>query len=126
MSNAEERIDQRIHKRFRPQDGTYAILRDSVKKLGQVINISRGGLAFRYIDIGERPKRLFELDISINKNGFRLDSLSFETVSDFRTNREFPFSSTPIRRRGGQFVALKANQISDLEYFIQNYAMGEA
>jgi hypothetical protein len=108
MSNAEEFVEQRKHKRFRPQDGTYAVLRGPGKKLGQVINISQGGLSFRYIDIGERPKRAFELDISI-------DSAS----------REFPFSSTPTRRRGGQFMALNENQISDLEYFIQNYAVGE-
>ena len=125
MSNAEELVEQRKHKRFRPQDGTYAILRGPGKKLGQVVNVSRGGLAFRYIDIGERPKRSFELDISIEENGFILDRLSFETVSDFSTSRDFPFSSTPIRRRGGQFRALNEDQISDLEYFIQNYAVGE-
>jgi hypothetical protein len=124
MGNAEELVEQRKHKRFRPQDGTYAVLRGPGKKLGQVINISRGGLAFRYIDIGERPKRSFELDISMEHDGFILDSLSFETVSDFSTSREFPFSTTPIRRRGGQFIALNENQISDLEYFIQNYAVG--
>ena len=125
MSNAEEFFEQRKHKRFRPQDGTYAVLRGPREKLGQVINISQGGLAFRYIDIGERPKRSFELDSSIEENGFILDRLSFETVSDFSASREFPFSSTPIRRRGGEFMALNENQISDLEYFIQNYAVGE-
>ena len=125
MSKTEEPVEQRKHKRFRPQDGTYAVLRGPGKKLGQVVNVSLGGLAFRYIDIGERPKRSFELDISIQEDGFILDGLSFETVSDFSTSREFPFSSTPIRRRGGQFMALNENQISDLEYFIQNYAIGE-
>lgn len=125
MSETETLVEQRKHKRFRPQEGTYAVLKGAGKKLGQVINISRGGLAFRYIDIGERPKRSFELDISIEEYGFKLDNLSFETVSDFSTSREFPFSSTPIRRRGGQFKALNKNQISGLQYFIQNYAIGE-
>jgi hypothetical protein len=125
MSKSDALLEQRKHKRFRPQDGTYAILRGPGKKLGQVVNISRGGLAFRYIDIGERPKRSFQLDISIEEDGFLLDSLSFETVSDFSTSKEFPFSSTPIRRRGGQFKALNKNQISELEYFIQNYATGD-
>jgi len=69
MSKTDALLEQRKHKRFRPQDGTYAILRGPGKKLGQVINISRGGLAFRYIDIGERPKRSFELDISIEEDG---------------------------------------------------------
>ena len=126
MSETEALIEQRKHKRFRPQDGTYALLRGPGKKLGQVINISRGGLAFRYIDIGERPESSFELDISIEEKGFILDNLLFETVSDFSSSREFPFSSTPIRRRGGQFKALNKKQISELEYLIQNYAIGEA
>lgn len=125
MSRTDALLEQRRHKRFRPQDGTYAILRGPGKKLGQVINISREGLAFRYIDIGERPKRSFELDISIEEHGFILDNLSFETVSDFSTSREFPFSSTPKRRRGGQFNALNKNQISELEYLIRKYAIGE-
>jgi hypothetical protein len=126
MNKTDALLEQRRHKRFRPQDGTYAILRGPGKKLGQVINISRGGLAFRYIDIGERPERSFELDISIEEYGFILDNLSFETLSDFSTSREFPFSSTPIRRRCGQFKALNKNQLSELEYLIQNYAIGEA
>ena len=126
MDKTEALLEQRKHKRFRPQEGTYAILRSPGKKLGQVINISRGGLAFRYIDIGERPERSFELDISIEEHGLILDSLSFETVSDFSASREFPFSSTPIRRRGGQFKSLKKNQISQLEYLLRNHAMGEA
>ena len=126
MDKTEALLEQRKHKRFRPQEGTYAILRSPGKKLGQVINISRGGLAFRYIDIGERPERSFELDISIEEHGLILDSLSFETVSDFSVSREFPFSSTPIRRRGGQFKSLKKNQISQLEYLLRNHAIGEA
>ncbi len=126
MAESEKRDEQRKHKRFRVQDGAFVMLKGPVRKLGQIIDISRGGLAFRYIDIGDRPKRSFELDITIDSIGFRLESISFNTVYDFKAVKEFPFSSTRMRRCGGQFSRLTDQQMSDLEYFIQNHTLGEA
>ena len=53
--------------RFRVPEGTFAEVKDSTNKVGRIIDISKGGLAFHYIDIGEKPSRSFELDI-ITKN----------------------------------------------------------
>ena len=125
MTGSRKLVEKREHKRFRVQEGAYAMLRGSARKLGQITDISRGGLAFRYIDIGERPRRSFDLDILWKGNGFHLENVSFKTISDFRATKEFPFSSIPMRRCGGQFTALTEDQISELEYFIQNYTVGE-
>ena len=123
MSETEDFLEQRKHKRFRAQDGTYAILKGPGKKLGQVINISIGGLAFRYIDIGERPKKSYQLDIFLTENSFRLEKLNFKTISDFEVDDEFNFSSIPMRRRGVQFEELEQNQLDQIEHFIQKHTV---
>jgi len=102
------------------------MLRGPLGKLGQVIDISKGGLAFRYIDIGERPDKSFDMDITLKNNGFRLENISFETLSDIEATKQFPFSSTKMRRCGGKFARLNHEQLSNLEYFIKNYTTGEA
>jgi len=102
------------------------MLRGPLGKLGQVIDISKGGLAFRYIDIGERPGRSLDLDITIKNNGFHLENIRFESLSDIKATKQFPFSSTKMRRRGGKFSQLNHEQLSHLEYFIQNYTTGKA
>ena len=56
-------VDRRIHKRFKVQDGALALLRANIRKVGQIIDISRGGLAFRYMSNGERLNGSFELNI---------------------------------------------------------------
>jgi hypothetical protein len=127
VSSTMEPAEQRIHKRFRVRENSYVTLRGPVSKLGQIIDISRGGLSFRYIDIGERPNSSLEVKLSIKKNnGFQLEHIAFKTIYDLRATKEFPFSATRIRRRGGRFVALDPDQISGLEYLIQNYTTGEA
>jgi len=126
MTENEKPVEKRLQKRFRAQDDAYAMLRGSVSKLGKILDISRGGLAFRYIDIGERPESSFELEILVKGNGFHLNNVSFETISDFGSTKDFPFSSIPMRRRGGQFLGLTENQISELEYFMEHYTTGEA
>ena len=98
-----------------------------MSKLGQIVDISQGGLSFRYIDIGERPNSSLKVKLSIkHNNGFKLEDIPFKTIYDLRATKEFPFSSTRIRRRGGRFVALSQEQISGLEYVIQNYTTSEA
>jgi len=49
MGMSKDFVEERKYKRFRPRDGIIVIPKGSGKMLGQAINISRGGLAFRYI-----------------------------------------------------------------------------
>jgi hypothetical protein len=118
--------ERRKHKRFRPEEGTYAVLSGPVSKMGQIINISRGGLAFRYIDIGDRPRESCVLDILRENNSFRVENVSFKIISDLDASKDFPFSTIPMRRCGGQLTGLSDRQICDLEHLIEGFAEGEA
>ncbi|MEE9567072.1 MAG: PilZ domain-containing protein [Desulfobacteria bacterium] len=125
MIPEKEIVEQRQHKRFEVREGAFILLGTDSTKLGRIIDISMGGLAFSYMARARPPNELFELDIFLIDSEFYFDKVPFETISDFKT-RENPFSSITMRRCGVQFGALTYSQISQLEYFIQNYTLGEA
>ncbi len=125
MNNKNDSADRRIHKRFEVKEGAFSSLRGPVSKLGQIMDISRGGLAFRYIDTGVYPDSSFELDISSTNNGFHMTEVSCKAVSDSAIANEFHSSSITMRRLGVQFAELTHNQTSQLEHFIQTHTVGE-
>ena len=123
--STEKKAERRKYTRFRTRNGALIEVRSHHGKLGEIIDISKGGLAFRYIDIGDRPKGSFELDIFLKESGFRLEKVPATTISDFQATKYFPFSSTKTRRQGVEFGELTQKQISQLEHFIRNYTTGE-
>jgi hypothetical protein len=119
-------IEQRKHKRFRVQYGAFVAFRVYHRKLGQIIDISRGGLAFRYIANGKRSKGPDQLDIMLVEKDFHLKKLPFKTIADFEITSEIPLNSLQTRRCGVQFGKLTKSQISQLDFFIKNHTIGEA
>jgi hypothetical protein len=113
----ERRTDLRKHKRFRAQDGAFVDLRIRPIKVGKIVDISRGGLAFRYIDVAEGLKEAFELDMYSRHNEFRMEKVPVKTIWDRETAGELSFS-TRTRLRGVQFGKLTQNQFSELERFL--------
>jgi hypothetical protein len=126
MISGKNPIERRKHKRFKVQYGAFAVFQSNVKKLGQIIDISRGGLAFRYLANGERFKGSDELDILLADNYFHLEKIPFRTISDFGIASEIPYNSITTRRCGVRFGELGQGQISRIEYFIHNYTIAEA
>ena len=113
-------VERRKHKRYRSKEGAYAVLSGPVSKMGQILDISRGGLSFRYIDIGDRPRETCVLDILKEDNAFRLENVGFKVISDLDASKDFPFSTIPMRRCGGELTGLSNGQINDLEYLIES------
>ena len=103
-----------------------AVLKSKPFKMGQIMNISKGGLAFRYIDREAEAKEPFELDILFAQNAFHLNNVPFKVVADFAAASEYPFSSIIMQQRGVQFGEMTPHQVSHLDYFIRNYTTGAA
>ena len=116
-----EPIERRKQKRSKSREGAFVALRLRGSKLGQIVDISARGLAFRYIDIGERPRGTFELDILFRDKEFHLERVPAKTVSDSESAEAFPFSATKTRRHSVQFGDLTDDQVSQLAYFIKHY-----
>jgi hypothetical protein len=115
--STERRADRRKHKRHRAQVSAFVDIRIGRIKVGKIVDISRGGLAFRYVDERERLKEQFELDMYFRDNDFRMEYVPVKTIWDRGSARELSFS-TRTRLRGVQFGKLKQTQFSELERFL--------
>jgi hypothetical protein len=119
----EQEVNRRNYHRFQVRAGAIAALNDT--KLGTITDISREGLAFRYIDFGyeeeESLKGLQEVSI-VNDAGFALHNVPCKVIKDDYSLPEYPFSSLRMNKCRLQFIRLTAEQQSQLDYFIANFA----
>lgn len=96
MRNGTDFIERRKHQRFKAQKHAFAVLESNFAKLGLIINISRGGLAFCYIACGGKTTQTtgsFEVDIFLSGNDFYLKKVSAKIVSDSEVDNKISFSS---------------------------------
>ncbi len=126
MTNSTMPVERRQHKRIQIKGRADAVLFGSTSTKGiQIVDISIDGLAFRYVN-GQKPSSgFYEVDILWDHVDFNLMRLKLRTISDFQIPNGFLLGVIPVRRCGTQFVELTKDQISQLEYFIQNHQTGE-
>jgi hypothetical protein len=123
--SSKERRERRKHKRFQVPKGAFVGLGPYFGKVGPIIDVSRGGLAFRYIGSAESNGGSY-LDMFLADKDFFLRQVQFKPMWDSKIVDEKPSSSVTMRRQGVRFKKLTHYQRSQLEYFIQNHTMGEA
>ena len=114
-------VDRRQHDRFKVRDGAFAALCHGFTALGQIIDISRGGLSFRYVASEARTNGAAQLSILMTDGSFCFEKVPFKTVWDSAMPREFSFGAITLRHCGVQFGDLSHSQRVDLEYFIRSY-----
>ena len=120
-------VEQRAHKRFKAQAGSLAVLGPKSKKMGQIIDISKGGLAFHYKNgVVEEPDDAYELSIlfddrdNITHRPFKFNA---SIVSDFEVENQVQFSTAVIKRCGVQFDDLTYYQQTWLDECIRNHTV---
>ena len=113
---------RRKHKRFQVPQGAFAGLGPDFDKIGQIMNISMGGLAFRYVGREGEVNRS-QLDIIMVDPDFYLSNVLCKTVSDFAIVDGTSFNST--RRACIKFEKLTHYQKVLLGHFIENHTTGE-
>ena len=114
-------VERRQHKRFNAREGAFALVKNHISRLGQIIDVSMRGLAFKYIANGRHARGRSELDIFLSGNRMHLKNIPFKTVSDFEMKSESPFNLVRMRRCCVQFGELTHIHVSQLEDFIQNH-----
>jgi hypothetical protein len=117
--------DRRKNKRYRVGKGVLVAPDASVRRLWQVLDVGKGGLAFRYVSDDGELKTSSELDIVTGDTRFLLEQIPFESISDGELSDD-PVSSRTVRRRGVQFGDLDDTQVKQLEYLIRSHTVGEA
>jgi len=121
MIKRKESVERRKDKRFEVQEGTFAVFTPHFSNWGQVIDISRHGLAFRYTGKGLPKNMPSQLGISIADIGFYLGRVPFKVISDFEIARAGSHHLSMARQCGVEFGELTPGQISQLEFIISNY-----
>ena len=116
--------ERRAHTRFRVKEGAFAVIKeqqDTKITVGQVIDISEGGLAFKYMAKSEPVKADHKLDIYFSGQGIQLKDISFRIISDFGIESSITFSPIFMRRGCLQFQKLTQTHRDQLNKFIQKY-----
>lgn len=121
MADKKQLIEERRkHERFTVREGVSVAFVPYLSKQGQIIDISEGGLSFRYISGKKGLWREF-IAVLIDRMDFFLKDVPFKTVYDFKIKHVNFFGVKSIQRCGGKFGELTSVQTAKLEYFIKNY-----
>jgi hypothetical protein len=121
--------EKRKHTRFFTKEGTYAALGEHFSKVGKLQDISRAGLAFRYIENTENPNQnVSTVAIFVPENGFYLPDLACRLIYDAPLNsaNSSRYFKTRFRiiRCGIKFTAVSEHQRDKLKFFLNHYIRG--
>jgi hypothetical protein len=127
MPDKKDFIERRKHNRYQVQDGAFAaLISGSNAKLGLISDICQEGLAFRYVvDDSDQvgcAEGTCTLDILFDAEGYFLESLPCTTVWERPLRSENSFSHLAVKKCSVHFGPLTPEQLSQLTYFIDNYA----
>ena len=117
--------DRRKLPRYKAANGAYAAIRKSTNRLGQIKDISLGGLAFKYLANEGSTNGARALDIFVTKHNFYIKDIPIHFVRDTQLDKESPFSTVPVRQHGVQFGDLSEEQRSQLNHLLQHHTLGE-
>ena len=128
MQTNNQLAERRRGRRFKVRDGGVALLTPPGPHstiVGDIIDISRNGLSFRYLADKALPAEAKELTIASAPDKFYLRGLPVRAISDFEI-ATVPFSTLSPRRHGLEFGELTGEQAARLESFIASHAAAEA
>ena len=126
IANRKKRIDRRKHVRYRAKEHVYVNIRSqSAEEIGQLVDISKGGLSLNYPLNDNKSASYNELGI-FSSIDLATERISFKTVSDIEMLNQLKFGHLKLRRHSLQFENLTPEQEAKLDYFIKNFTLGEA
>ncbi len=98
-----------------------AVFKCNPLEIGEITDISMGGIAFQYIQKEKRLENFDTLDILVAEDDFYLQDLQIEVVSDVPVAGDLGLGPFTTRRMGVQFHGLTPEQETALSHFIRNY-----
>ena len=119
----EEPLERRRYTRFKAKDDAVVLISTPAERLyGFLLDISTGGISFEYIPVSKDQIETKEVNIILDGSNLRFDRLLSKSISDIEIE-ESNYTPVKMRRRGVQFVGLTNEQLSNLEWFIQDSAL---
>lgn len=117
--------ERRQTRRYQMRNGGFAVCMPNYNRLGQILDISDQGLAMRYIDADGEPELPKELAIMFTPDEYYLPKIPCKIVTEKVVLDKISKKSVTIKRCGLKFGSLTPHQRSQLNNFIQNYAIPE-
>ena len=110
-----ENRERRKDKRYAVKERVLTSIRPIPEETYHMLDISMGGMAFRYLGKGRRyDENILRGDLIFEGSGLTVENLTFEIISDQLMNGSF----IPMRRCGVQFRNLSDAQHNHLQQFI--------
>jgi hypothetical protein len=114
--------DRRKDKRFQVKRFTFVKLcSESDEDMGQLLDISEGGLSLRYFVKDQNPSNFSHLSIVSSECDLAIDKIPFTVVSDTELPNGFPLDPIIFRRCGVKFGQLTSKQLSELDDFFKKH-----
>ena len=118
--------ERRKYARFKPKRRALAALSYSPTVAGHVVNISEGGLSFRYVASQKRSEESAHLNLLTPDGAFQYKALPFKTVWDYALPDDFSLGSISTRYCGVEFGSLSDEEKSEIRRFIETHTTTEA
>lgn len=110
--------EKRRYPRFTIGRGVFTVVKSEAETLGEVLNISEGGLALRYVaGLGARTPG-GTLDLFASGGVSYLTDVPVRTVTDVEVPNDVDFSTIRLRRMSVAFERLNKHQQQALRNFI--------
>ncbi len=114
-------VERRKFTRFVPKDGTMAV---NSHALGPVVDISMGGLSFRYSNDKTEKAMTDFFGIFLGSDDILIDKIKSKIVSDRIMDQGTSFLQTRSHQLSIQFVTLSSDQQKKLNDFILTKTQG--
>lgn len=125
MLHEKPELERRQYKRFKIKNVLIAVQQRSHTRIAHVLNISKGGMAIRYVDEGDLLMNTTEVNILKNKDFF-MTEIPVRVIRDFRYDTDEYFTTVMERQSCMKFGELAPEQQDRLDYLIMKYSWGEA
>ena len=120
-----QQSERRKHPRYEVKNLAIAVPNKATPPVGRIVNISKGGMAVRYLDQDEWLGDANAVDILINSTFF-LTRIPVKNISDFKIENQVSFSIMSERQCCLEFGALSPEQKSLLDEFIVKHTAGHS
>ncbi|BCS97118.1 hypothetical protein DSLASN_27500 [Desulfoluna limicola] len=126
--------ERRQHPRYNARNGTYVSMLPASTCMGQLLDVSVGGLTFRYIDHERGERNREETHVFIGDDSVYLDRIPSTIIEDVPVFERSSFdvhglsrrSAKRMRQRRVRFNGLTPDQKAQLEYFLRYRTEGRA
>ena len=125
MSADPYQSERRKHERYNVPQLAIAVPKRPTSQVARIINISKGGMAVRYLDQNDWLGNANAVDILVNSNFF-MTNIPIENVCDFKVENEVSFSIINERQCCLQFGTLSSEQALLINDFIVKYSAGNS